>query len=186
MSDLETGTQWSHILGQAMKGKLAGTELESIPSEITAWKAWKERYPTTTVLALSRSSKNYNLEFHDQLQKFVLGVIYQGQAVAYPFPLLQSREVVNDTFFGQPWVVTFSRKATGVHLFERRVNGRVLTFGAIRGERMRDRETKSTWDAATGKCIAGKLKGTQLTEVAGIVSYKSAWRRFHPDSRVFQ
>lgn len=47
-TDLETGSQWS-ILGTAVSGELAGTELELIPHRNEFWFAWQAFFPEAEV-----------------------------------------------------------------------------------------------------------------------------------------
>ncbi len=50
MQDVETGTLWSHITGEAMEGALAGAHLAMIPSVQTSWSEWVAAHPDTRVL----------------------------------------------------------------------------------------------------------------------------------------
>jgi len=48
--DRQTETFWSQMTGAAMAGPLTGKRLKWMPSEVTTWKAWREKHPETTVL----------------------------------------------------------------------------------------------------------------------------------------
>lgn len=50
MQDLETGTLWSHLTGEALDGELVGTQLEIIDAVQTTWAAWRDRHPDTLLL----------------------------------------------------------------------------------------------------------------------------------------
>jgi hypothetical protein len=50
---------------------------------------------------------------------------------------------------------------------------------------MFDRETNSTWNAATGLCTAGPLVGSRLAQQPAIVAYTQVWKAFFPQSRDF-
>ena len=50
MYDRETDTLWSQFLSRGVKGPLAGTPLEILPSMQTNWQTWSELYPNTLVL----------------------------------------------------------------------------------------------------------------------------------------
>ena len=54
MQDVETGSLWSHVTGEALEGKLAGKHLELLPSVQTTWSRWLAAHPQTTVLAKER------------------------------------------------------------------------------------------------------------------------------------
>jgi hypothetical protein len=45
-------------------------------------------------------------------------------------------------------------------------------------------ESGSRFDPISGLGTTGKLKGTQLEQLRGIVSYRKAWMVFYPESKV--
>jgi hypothetical protein len=47
MRDVETGTTWSSIRGEALNGELAGSQLEQLPSFVAFWFSWTDFYPGT-------------------------------------------------------------------------------------------------------------------------------------------
>lgn len=185
MRDLETGTLWSHLLGRGMRGTHEGHRLEILPSELTDWKSWRARHRETTVLGLERTAADFVRDFQKQPGRFVFGIRVGGDAVAYPYDRLADERVVNDTVGGRPLVVTFDRESATARVFSATVDQRVLRFTAADDDgRLRDDATGSTWDAASGECLAGELEGRRLAPEVGIPSFRRAWRAFHPDSRV--
>ena len=46
IQDRETGTIWSGLTGEAVRGPLAGEQLEVLPSFAVFWFAWSDFYPT--------------------------------------------------------------------------------------------------------------------------------------------
>jgi hypothetical protein len=110
---------------------------------------------------------------------------------AYPLRILNFHEIVNDVVGGDPVAVTWCPLCASAVVYERTVDGRVLTFG-VSGKLadddlvMYDRETESEWKQSLGECIAGEFEGHELTvRPAGIVS----WERFreeYPDGVVLQ
>jgi hypothetical protein len=60
-------------------------------------------------------------------------------------------------------------------------DGRTLSFSIADGKLVDD-QTGSEWDPASGKATAGPLKGSQLAPEVGVVSFRRAWRDFHPRS----
>ncbi len=182
MVDEPTGSLWSHILGEAMDGPLKGTRLEIVPAVVTTWVAWKDNYPGTTVLALSRSARQFDVEFQKRPQTFVLGIRLGRKAYAWPFDFLQKEVIVNDAPFGRPMVVFHDLKSTEAQAFHREVDGKVVTFTASLNGQATDRETGSIWDPHTGKCLTGSMKGRALRPTTAIISFRKAWNDFHPDS----
>jgi energy-coupling factor transporter ATP-binding protein EcfA2 len=110
-------------------------------------------------------------------------------ARAYPVRYLTWHEIVNDTVAGVPVAVTFCPLCNTALVFDRRVEGEVLTFGVSGNLRhsdmvMFDRETESWWQQATGEGIVGEHAGTPLTP---LVSWLESWESFretHPDGLV--
>jgi hypothetical protein len=49
MDDVETRSTWRSLSGEAIRGRLAGTRLEQLPSTTGFWFAWKAFYPETRV-----------------------------------------------------------------------------------------------------------------------------------------
>ena len=185
MIDKETGSLWSHILGEAKRGPLKGTELESLPSAMTDWKTWRKKHPQTTVVLLSRTSRNYRRDFYRNPQAFVMGYASGEIARAWRFDRLRKQPVVNDRFGKRPLLITFDVNSSAPYLYDRRLDGKTLTF-ELRGGKIVDVGSGSEWDEATGKCLRGKLQGKQLKPLPGIISFRRAWERFHPKSQYWK
>lgn len=181
MYDRETGSLWSHILGEAMRGKLKGTTLEIIPSAITDWKSWKAKHPKTTVVMLSRTSRQFKTDFYRNPGRFVIGFVVGGDARAWGFDVLQKSPVINDRFGKQSLLVTFDAKSSAPYLFGREVDGKTLEF-AFRERKLVDGGTGSEWDLTTGRAVSGAMKGKQLKPLPGVISFRKAWEKFHPSS----
>ena len=120
----------------------------------------------------------------------VIAVELDGAAPrAYPIRYLTWHEIVNDTVGGVPVAVTFCPLCNSALTFDRRVGGRVLSFGVSGKLRfsdmiMYDRETQSWWQQAMGTAIVGDLTGTEL---ALVPSWMESWAAFvarNPDGLV--
>jgi hypothetical protein len=48
---------------------------------------------------------------------------------------------------------------------------------------VRDDQTGSIWNRATGIAVEGPLTGKRLEPHVGIMSYSRAWLTFHPESK---
>ncbi len=46
--DRQTSTLWSQHSHRAIAGPLAGSELETLASEITDWRSWRRGHPAST------------------------------------------------------------------------------------------------------------------------------------------
>ena len=181
MIDSPTKSLWSHLLGQAMRGPLKETRLEVIPSRMTDWSSWRKLHPKTTVVILSRTSKDYSRDFYKYLERFVIGLAEGKSARAWPFDQLQKQPVVNDEIGGLPVLVVYDRQSSTAFVYQRNASQGEHTF-EFREGRLLDLATRSVWDLHSGRAISGPLRGTQLKPAQGIVSYRRAWQDFHPES----
>ena len=120
MYDRETESLWSHILGQAIGGEFAGTQLEFIPVLHTDWKTWKERHPETLVVSPALFGRDPYESYYASAREgvigrgpisgggpergddihpkeYVIGVRLDGEAKAYPFSVLGDEPVIAKT-----------------------------------------------------------------------------------------
>ena len=119
-------------------------------------------------------------------------VVLDGEvAKAYPLRILNFHEIVNDSVDGDPVAVTWCPLCATAVVYERTVEGQVLTFG-VSGKLadddlvMYDRETESEWKQSLGECIAGEFEGHDLTvRPAAIVTWE-AFCEEYPDGVVLQ
>ncbi len=183
MIDSPTGSLWSHLLGEALQGVLKGRQLEALPSDMITWQAWRQAYPKTTVLALSRTHRAYTKQFYRDPADFVLGWVTDGRAYHCSLDVLSEKRLVPCTCGGSPLLAAFDPASTAARLFSRRLGQQVLDFAPERDGRMRDAQTGTIWDSHTGKALTGPLAGNRLEHRVGIVSYARAWKTFHPQSR---
>jgi len=99
---------------------------------------------------------------------------------AYPIRYLTWHEIVNDTVGGIPVAVTFCPLCNSGITFDRRVNGKTLTFGVSGKLRnsdmvMFDRETESWWQQAIGEGIVGDYTGAKLKQLP---TWMESWSEF--------
>ena len=47
MRDVETGSTWSSLRGEALSGEFAGAQLDQLPSFVAFWFSWTDFYPGT-------------------------------------------------------------------------------------------------------------------------------------------
>ena len=122
-----------------------------------------------------------------------------GDAVAFPFDALQEARVMNADVGGAP-VAVFWQEGTrsaldartiaesadvgAAGVFDRRVNGRTLTF-SWNGETFVDEETRSSWNLL-GQALSGELSGTVLSPIVHDNTLWFAWAAFRPDTRIIR
>jgi hypothetical protein len=208
MYDRETDTLWSQFLGRAVLGELAGTLLRPSGVTLTTWETWREAHPDTTVLdqgGVARDPYMFyyagnaagtlgetNVDRRLERKEFVLGIQRDdGYAKAYPFRHLLGTPVLNDEAPGLPFVVAFDAERGVGQIFDRTVDGRVLTFEQgppteNGGLALRDAETGTLWSPVTGEALAGPLTGSRLELVPSFAVFWFAWSDFHPDTEFYE
>lgn len=181
MVDKETGSYWSHLLGEAMAGELQGARLQHIPSVMTDWKSWRTRYPHTTAVVMERTARQYTRQLHQKGYGLALGLARGKKSRAWRLRDLGRERVVNEEFAGRPVVVVYDAESGTAALYGRTVEGRTLTFDWHSG-RLRDRESGSRWDPVTGSAVDGPLRGRRLPQEPATMTTERAWKSFHPES----
>ncbi|MCH7718059.1 MAG: DUF3179 domain-containing protein, partial [Chloroflexi bacterium] len=218
MFDRQTDSWWQQFTGEAIVGELSGALLEVAPSSIVSWADFKATYPDGRVLSRDTGfGFNYGFnpyvgydsneapffftgEFDDRLSPIerVVAVELNGEAVAYPFSLLEEERVVHDTVGGES-IVVFLQPGTASALAEQNIAeardvgasgvflpeaaGRTLTFRAD-SDGFVDDETGSRWNVL-GKAVGGPLAGEELEPIVHGDHFWFAWAAFNPETRVF-
>ncbi|MGD9696157.1 MAG: DUF3179 domain-containing protein [Thermoleophilia bacterium] len=124
--------------------------------------------------------------------------VEDGTALAaVPFPALERRRVIDATVGTTPFTVWWSpgtasaldadaivdgRDVGSAVVYDRRLDGRLLSFGARDG-RVRDAQTGSSW-GRDGRAVSGPLAGRRLTPVAHDAPFWFAVAAFRPDARI--
>lgn len=203
MYDRQTESYWSQLLGEAVAGELEGTKLDFVPSWMMTWQEWKAVHPNTVALDKgwrgggrdsyasyygSGSAGVIGETFQDDrlyTKEFVVGIEVDGEAVAYPFSVLNAEPIIHDRIAEQPVLVVFDSDSTASAVYDRVIEGQVLTFTAVPPRRLTDNETGSTWDAFTGEALEGPLAGKQLQRLKSTMVFWFGWKDFYPDTRVY-
>ena len=207
MYDHQTRTLWSQFLGEGVKGPLTGFELAVIPTTQTTWASWRQLHPDTLVLEQRGryQSDEYSSYYRDgragvlgetredkrlSRKELVLGVNVEENTKAYPFRVLESQPIVNDSLAGQDVVVFFDDITDTALVYGRKVDGQTLTFrleGNAAGAQaiLVDDETGSRWMAFTGKAVEGELKGKTLDRRPSHLSFWFAWKDWNPDTELY-
>lgn len=210
MYDHQTESLWSHLVGAAVTGPLKGEKLKPLQSVFTQWNTWRGLYPGSKVLNNGRSSifslrdpyESYYrspdtgiipTRLSDKRiypKEYVLGLVLNDKAKAFPFSVLSRRPVVNDALEGVPLLVVFDDgSATGM-IFRRTVQDRILLFKQLpladkKGLFLIDDTTHSVWQALTGTAIEGPLKGKRLEPLPTTPSFWFGWVDHYPETELF-
>ena len=119
----------------------------------------------------------------------VLGYVAGGQAYAYPFKILNYHEIVNDNLDGVPVLISYCPLCRSAIVYDRRVDGDVLSFGNTSALYesdlvMVDRTTGSYWWQVAGTAIVGPLTDASLEPLPSVVATWTDWASLHPGTLV--
>jgi len=222
MYDRQTESWWQQATGEGIVGEHTGRQLTFLPAPIISWDDFKTAHPDGQVLSRDTGfTRNYGRNpyaGYDDINESpflyrggpetpgvlpamarVMTVELGGEAVAYPYEVLQEVQVVNDTVGDTPVVVFWDagtasaldvntvaggRDVGAVNSFSRELDGQTLTF-RVEGDRIVDEETGSEWNVL-GQAVSGPLAGSQLAPVVGINHFWFSWAAFKPETRVYE
>lgn len=168
MYDRKTDSLWSQVLGKSIKGEMAGTKLEKIPSDITTFGKWKQKNPESKVLSTDTGfNRDYNDtpygDYHSteatyfptksndgrlDKKELILGIVINDKAKAYYPPAIKEKGRVTDNFADKTIVVKYNKELDSVNIFE-------------------------------------KKKGN-LKKIPSVSAYWFSWTSVHPDTRLYK
>ncbi len=221
MYDRQTETWWQQATGEGIVGTYAGHELTFISAPTVSWTTFKQQHPDGRVLSrdtgFERSYGNNPYAGYDNprggpMRRFFRGkpderlpamervvAVQRGPAsAAYPFSVLEKKQVINDMVDDHPVVVFWApgtasavdageiaagRDVGSSGVFDRRIGGRTLSFESAGSGTFQDTETSSTWNVL-GVAIDGPLSGERLEPIPHGNHFWFAWAVFKPETRI--
>lgn len=121
----------------------------------------------------------------------VFGLVFAGEARAYPRRVLAWHELVLDEIQGVPIAGVYCTLCQTMIVFRTEIDGvhhELGTSGFLyrSNKLMFDQATASLWSTLLGEPVVGPLAGTRLAlpRVPVVVTTWGAWRRLHPKSGV--
>lgn len=119
----------------------------------------------------------------------VVSVTFEDETRAYPFLILNWHELVNDNIGETYFTVTYCPLCATAFVIDRKVNGRLLTFGVSGllfsdNLLMYDRQTESLWQQFSLESIAGPQVKSKLRWLFSEQMTFSAWREKYPEGTV--
>ncbi len=119
----------------------------------------------------------------------VIGVKIGNDIKAYPHPIMDWHEIVNDEVGGQPVAITYC-PLTGTTIgWDRQIQGVTTTFG-VSGLLFNtnlipyDRATDSNWSQMLQESVNGELQGQRPAFVQTMETTWSTWKSMYPDALV--
>ncbi len=119
----------------------------------------------------------------------VLGVKVGDEARAYPHPILDWHEIINDEINGELLAITYCPLTGSGIAWDRIVAGKTTTFG-VSGLLYNtnlipyDRATNSNWSQMRLQCVNGPLKGRFAALHVMLETTWKTWREMYPQTKV--
>ena len=205
MQDMETGTWWQQVSGEAILGPLKGRQLALLPSDQLTFQMWTAEAPAGRVLRpeerVLRAGLYAAADWEQDMQSLpapasagadgrlapralVIGVAAGDGAKAFPVSALVAGSVVLDEVGGIPVAIARAPDGRSTRVFDRRVEGRALDFVARADPfRVADTATGSDWDF-TGTAVAGPMAGRRLSRIPYLEEYWFDWKTYHPSTEL--
>lgn len=119
-------------------------------------------------------------------KQLVVGLVGEEGARAYAHADMAAVGVLNDTFEGQDIIVAFDHSKGTITIFDRTVDGELLTFS--KGDETRDmtNNTGTVWSKLSGIAVGGPVEGRRLKPVLFFNSFWFAWSDFCPNTELFE
>ncbi len=184
MTDRETGSLWSQLNGNIIKGPLAGQRLQLVSTNIYPWKSWRSVHPDTSVYAGGSSifaflGPEYSLGSRREAHRdFVLGTRVGAATRAYPLTLLDRTPVLNDELGGVPIVVAYNPDEGFGLVWDRTIGDRNVRFKPGRAPFSATDDAGNTWDLLQGNAVSGPLAGRHLNGRWVTLAYPRRWEEF--------
>ena len=214
MYDHQTRSLWSHITGEAIRGRLKGKRLKPLASTPQiAWKTWQLNYPRTQVLSVPTGggmreslTQDVYADYHASQRAGVSGMEYTDDRLpnkslvigvqvvakdgttqfrAYPLTHFMKTSVINDTLGEIPLLIFHDKTSFATAVFTRDVAGAMRTF-RVKDKHFVEDNTGTRWNLITGEARSGKEKGTRLERLPAVNIYWFAWARYYPETSIYR
>ena len=206
MRDVETGSWWQQVSGEAIQGALKGAKLENVAMDELTFAVWKRENPNGRVLRpdekILAANKYESADWENQVAEMpvrigdrldktleprtlIVGVNVNGKTKAYPFSALEKQSPILDSIGGTEIVILLDADRKSVRAFERKVDGKTLEFfDKPDSSEIVDAETGGVWDFS-GKATSGELTGKQLKQVQVLKDYWFDWKNYNPETQLY-
>ena len=183
--------------------------LSTVPTVMTSLRTWQRLYPNSPVWMRPKEWRDtfylkmlaradvidpaspvmvyplqHELDKRLPMKSFVLGILADGIARAYPAVAVSDHRIINDELGTTPLAIFCLDDY--MQVFDRRVVGATLTFDkADQGSGFVDRETGSDW-SVTGRCTSGRYFGTQLSAIPHYNKiFWFVWSDYFPNCTIY-
>lgn len=124
------------------------------------------------------------------LDRYVIGVVNNGEAKAYPVQYIAYHHKVQDSVGGMPVLVTYCSMCRTGRVFDPIVDGTYQRFRLVGARHynalIEDESTGSWWYQATGEAAIGPKTGARLKNIPYEQMTLRAWIEAHPNTLIMQ
>ena len=215
MYDKGTNTLWRQFRGDPVVGELVGSgiSLELLPVALTTWSSWVEAHPDTSVLDvrtgvypvqayLPESDRgSAYADYRDSedtlfpvpqrsallpTKSLVFGLVFNGQARAYPQDILEREPVINDSLGGAELVVV-TPKGGGSRAYQRndRRFVKVETGESGSSELILVDDKGITWKMDEDALVNASDPSMRLLRLPARSSFWFGWYAFYPGTEMY-
>lgn len=184
MYDRGTGSLWVHTTGECVKGELKGKQLKFLPSVVTRWGDWKNKYPNSKVLE-GKKAKGFMGSFTlaKKKNKFGISVGAGEQSNLYPLVELEKQRVVHDTLGKDKIVVFYDTQGQFATAWENRENRQ---FKWDEEQNAFVDQQDQPWNMMLGAPVGEEKSDSRMRSLPATAWLIQRWKGFYPKSRVFK
>lgn len=147
-----------------------------------------KRFSATQDATFMSASEAESAEGEVQPHDRVIGLEYDGHAVAYPLTAMGLREVANEEFESGDVCVTWWPVSYSARAFTPTRKGEELELGpsvhTVLNSSVLYDEARNGYVQFSGDCVMGLRTGDRLNETPVLLTTWEAWRSAHPDTEV--
>jgi hypothetical protein len=193
--DRETDSLWHHETGVAMTGAMRGRRMPLYENtSIMTFAAWRAEHPETLVLVKPADPRiGVDADGYDARNaRRLYGVAISPSGVAryYPLASMAALDAVEDEVGGTPVVVVHDAAASAARAYDRRVEGKTLSFDVEKtvGSRplLRERGGARAWFLLSGIPVPESGARAPLRPLAATLFEADAWTLQHPTGSVWR
>jgi hypothetical protein len=119
----------------------------------------------------------------------VMGIVKNGEVKAYPYPIMNWHEIVNDKFNGESVTINYCPLTGTAFAWNSESNGSPTTFGVSgllynNNLILYDRSTDTNWSQLKLQAVNGSLIGQKPTLNNVIETNWKTWKTLYPNTKV--
>ena len=207
MRDVETGSYWQQISGQAIAGPLKGKQLAFIHWDELTFDLWQDENPKGSILQpVGKYAAQYaTKDWEEKMKKtptvidtkstgvvpreLVVGLEVNGAAKAYRHDKIIGQKLIQDRVGGEAIILVTALDNQSIRAFLAELPEITKVPDFYRNEELgggllRDSETGGEWNFE-GCAVSGPLKGKCLAPVRIVKDYWFDWREYHPKTTLY-